>query len=135
VNKKALERIENLCNMMIVANANRNRLNNSEEDITSQYMFDYQKFTHCMSKYRSVSKGTCHKIISILEDDKYKDQKQKWYYALVGLMEVNCQPLMKLIDDGRDYTNVLKRAYGDYQYEIFGTKYYVGQEKKHTKNA
>jgi hypothetical protein len=133
VNKKALERIENLCNMMIVANANRNRLNNNEDDVTNQYMFDYQKFTHCMSRYRSVSKGTCHKIISILEDDKYKNEKQKWYYALVGLMEVNCQPLMKLIDDGRDYTNVLKRAYGDYQYEIFGTKYYVGQEKKHTK--
>ena len=135
VNKKALEAIENLCNMMVSANANRSRLNHNEDDITNQFMFDYEMFVHLMKRYRTVSKGTCHKIISILEDDNYKDVKQKWYYALKGLMEVNCQPLMKLIDDGRDYTNVLKKAYGNYQFEIFGTKYYVGQEKKLTKNA
>ena len=73
-------------------------------------------------------------IISILEDEQYKNEKQKWYYAFKGLLEVNCQPLIKLIDDGRDYVNVLKKAYGNYQYEIFGTKYYVAQDKKHTKN-
>ena len=134
INKKALQAIEALCNKMIVANANRSRLNHNEDDITNQYNFEYEQFIHYMRRYRSVSKGTCNKIISILEDDEYKNEKQKWYYALKGLLEVNCQPLIKLIDDGRDYVNVLKRAYGDYQYEIFGTKYYVGQDKKHTKN-
>lgn len=134
VNKKALESIENLCNLMVSANANRNRLNNNEEDVTKQFNFDYEKFVFYMRKYRSVSKGTCNKIISILEDDNYKNEKQKWYYALKGLLEVNCQPLIKLIDDGRDYTNVLKRAYGNYQYEIFGAKYYVGKEEKRAKN-
>lgn len=135
VNKKALQSIEKLCNMMVSANANRSRINNNEDDITSQYNFDYEHFIHYMRRYRSVSKGTCNKIINILEDDNYKNEKQKWYYALKGLLEVNCQPLIKLIDDGRDYVNVLKRAYGNHQYEIFGTKYYVGQEKKHTKNV
>jgi hypothetical protein len=135
VNKKALDAIELLCNKMIVANANRNRINNNEDDITNQYNFDYEMFVNYMRRYRSVSKGTCNKIIGILEDDKYKNEKQKWYYALKGLLEVNCQPLIKLIDDGRDYTNVLKRAYGEHQFEIFGTKYYVGQEKKHTKSS
>jgi hypothetical protein len=133
-NKKALEAIEVLCNKMVSANANRSRINNNEEDIASQYMFDYEQFTFHMRKYRSVSRGTCHKIIQILEDDNYKNEKQKWFYALKGLIEVNCQPLLKLISDGRDYVNVLKRAYGDYQYEIFGVKYYVGQEKKLTKS-
>lgn len=135
VNKKALQAIEALCNKMIVANANRGRINNNEDDITNQYNFDYEMFVHYMRRYRSVSKGTCNKIISILEDDNYKNEKQKWYYALKGLLEVNCQPLLKLIDDGRDYTNVLKKAYGEYQYEIFGTKYYIGQEKKLTKST
>ena len=120
---------------MVSANANRSRINNNEDDITSQYNFDYEQFIHYMRRYRSVSRGTCNKIIHILEDENYKNEKQKWYYAFKGLLEVNCQPLIKLIDDGRDYVNVLKRAYGDYQYEIFGTKYYVGQEKKHTKNT
>ena len=134
INKKALQAIEALCNKMIVANANRSRLNHNEDDITNQYNFDYEQFIHYMRRYRSVSKGTCNKIISILEDEQYKNEKQKWYYAFKGLLEVNCQPLIKLIDDGRDYVNVLKKAYGNYQYEIFGTKYYVAQDKKHTKN-
>ena len=133
VNKKALAAIEELCNKMVAANANRSRINNNEEDITNQFNFDYEQFSFHMRRYRSVSRGTCNKIISILEDDKHKDEKQKWYYALKGLLEVNCQPLIKLIDDKREYVNVLKRAYGDYQYEIFGRKYYVGQEKKLTK--
>ena len=134
VNRKALQSIEALCNKMVVANANRSRLNHNEDDITNQYNFDYEQFIYYMRRYRSVSKGTCNKIISILEDDKCKNEKQKWYYALKGLLEVNCQPLIKLIDDGRDYVNVLKKSYGDYQYEIFGTKYYVSREKKYTKS-
>ena len=134
VNKKAFEAIEGLCNKMVAANANRSRNNNNEDDIASQYKFDYDQFIYHMRKYRSISRGTCHKIIQILEDDDHKQEKQKWYYALVGLIEVNCQPFLKLIGDGRDYVNVLKKAYGDYQYEIFGTKYYVGQEKKHPKS-
>jgi hypothetical protein len=134
VNQKALASIEELCNKMVSANANRSRINHNEDDIESQYCFDYEQFACAMRRYRTVGKGTCHKIITMLEDDNYKDQKQKWFYALKGLLEVNCQPLIKLLDDERGYTNVLKRAYGDYQYEIFGTKYYVGQEKKLTKS-
>lgn len=134
INKKAFEAIEGLCNKMVAANANRSRNNHNEDDIASQYQFDYDQFIYHMKKYRSISRGTCHKIIQILEDDDHKQEKQKWYYALVGLIEVNCQPFFKLISDGRDYVNVLKKAYGDYQYEIFGTKYYVGQEKKHPKS-
>lgn len=133
VNKKALQAIENLCNLMVVANANRGRINNNEDDVKNQYNFDYERFIFYMRRYRSVSKGTCNWIIKILEDDNYKNEKQKWFYALKGLMDVNCQPLIKLIDDGREYTNVLQVACGKHQYEIFGTPYFVAQEKKHTK--